>query len=223
MLLLADAWGVLVEGGLILLFGGLYFLWWIWKNKRIAAEMKRAIEAEDTAAFDAVLYKKFRALCHKDNAALTEVFACLLDNNSLACARVLFNHADAPTWQKLYLEQAVSSEGMLIETISYGTPEMLRLLLEQGMRPESERTSPWLWAVSCGLIDMARVLDAVTPTDITPELQQKLDAELLDEDAWESDPASFVEVVDYLAERQYPIPTSVRLAAQNLKKISPNV
>lgn len=220
MPILADALGILVEAGLIVLFGALYFLWWIWKNKRIAAAMKRAIVAEDTAAFDAALRKNFQALCHKDNAALTEVFACLLDHNCPACARVLFEYADGPTWQKLYLEQAVSSEGMLVETITYGTPEMLRLLLEQGMRPEAERTSPWLWAVSCGLPDMARVLDAFAPTAaITPELQQKLDEELLNEATWEADPASFVAVVDYLTERHYPIPAPVRLAAQQLKRL----
>ena len=219
MLFLSDAVGILVEGGLILLWGVLYFLWWIWKNKRISAGLKRAIVAEDTAAFDAALRKNFKTLCHKDNAAFTDVFAGLLDNNSLACARVLFVHADGPTWQKMYLEQASSSEGMLIDTIIYGTPEMLRLLLEQGVLPEADRSSPWLLAVSAGVPDKARVLDAFAPPPITPELQQDLDEHLLDEDAWECDPQSFVAVIDYLTEIRYPVPAAALHAAQQLKSI----
>lgn len=220
MMTLADILDIASElaiyGGwfLILLVGGI--LYWWWKNKRVITPMKRAIDSENTAAFEALVHKHYKALCHEDNLTFVMVFDYLVERNCLPCMRVLLSCDTASAWQQVYLKQDSATEGPLWETLNFGSLEMLRLLLEQGMQAESERTSPWLWAVSCGLVEHARLLDAFGANTITPEQQRKektLDEELLDEAAWENDRQHYIDTIDYLTERRYPVPEAAKRIA----------
>lgn len=206
-----------------LLFGLIAFLWWLWKNTSITRRFKRAIETENTADIASLLVKYDKQLANPDNMVVPDVFYLLVLHNSMTCMKVLFSHADAATWQRRYIEQD-SNFGPLVHTINFGTTEMLRFLLEQGMKPEPEPLSPWLWATSTGLVDAARVLDEFGANTITPEQQREektLDEELLDEASWENEPDKFVAVVEYLLERSYPVPEAALRCVEQLKRLNP--
>lgn len=206
----------------ILVFGFIAFLWWLWKNRSINRHFKAAIEAENTAAFAALLVKYDKQLADPEELAVPDVFNLLVEHNSMACMKALFAHADAATWQQRYIEQD-EDFGPLVHTINFGTPEMLRFLLEQGMKPEPEPLSPWLWATSTGLVDAARVLDEFGADTITPDQQRQektLDDELLDEASWENEPDKFIAVVEYLLSRSYPVPEPAIRCAEQLKRLN---
>ncbi len=215
MMLLADisdlALKLAIKGGFFVLLFVVALLWYIWKNKRVVTSLKRAVDAENTAEFDALIRKHRKALSNEEHYAFSDVFDYLIERNSLACMRVLFNHDDALSWQRLYMKQ-LSVYGPLWETINFGSLDMLRLLLEQGMKAEEERVSPWLWAVSCGLVDAARLLDEFGASTISPAQQQadiSLEDELLDVESWQNDHERFIATVDYLKERGYPLPVPI--------------
>lgn len=208
---------IAIYGGwfVILLLGGI--LGWWWKDKRIVTPMKRAIDSENTTVFEALVRKHHKALCHEDNLTFVTVFDYLVEHNSLPCMRVLLSCDAALSWQRVYLKQDSVTEGPLWETINFGSVEMLSLLLEQGMQAEPERISPWLWAVSCGLVEHARLLDAFGANTITPEQQSKektLEEELLDEESWENDRQNYIATIDYLVERRYPVPEAALSRAE---------
>lgn len=226
MFALADSSDILiklaVKGGVLLVVGVVCFLWVFCKTKRVLSSFTRAIEAEDTAAFDALLRKHRKTLCDKDGCIFGAVFDYVLVNNSLSCMKVIFTHAEAQEWQRVYLEQSPESEGPLWEAINYGSVDMLRLLLQHGMKAEAERMSPWLWAVSCGLVDEAKVLDAFGADTITPAQQladKSLEEELMDEESWQHDHERFIATIDYLTARRYPIPQALLERAEKWREM----
>ena len=225
MFALADASDILiklaVKGGVLLVVGVVCFLWVFCKTKRVLSSFNRAIEAEDTAAFDALVRKHRKTLCDKEGGIFDVVFDYLLVNNSLSCMKVIFTYASAQEWQRVYLAQSPESEGPLWETINCGSVDMLRLLLQQGMKAEAERVSPWLWAVSCGLVDEARILDEFGADTITPVQQladKSLEEELMDEDSWQHDRERFIATIEYLTARRYPIPQAALARAEEWRE-----
>ena len=140
MFALADSSDILiklaVKGGVLLVVGVVCFLWVFCKTKRVLSSFNRAIEAEDTAAFDALVRKHRKTLCDKEGGIFDAVFDYLLVNNSLSCMKVIFTHASAQEWQRVYLAQSPESEGPLWEAINYGSVDMLRLLLQHGMKKQ---------------------------------------------------------------------------------------
>lgn len=224
--ILTDAADGLLKVGvklLIVIVAGVFgFLWWLWKNENITSAFKKAVDAENSWQFETLLQKHHKSLCDKENSALQDIFVYLLEQNSMACMKVLFARESAATWQSRYvaIDADFSHEfGPLTECMNRGTPEMFRFLLEQGMKAETESISPWLWAVSCGLVAHARILDEFGADTITPEQQRDektLEEELLDEECWEEDPQIFLEVVHYLNEKGIPVPEQVQQTARLL-------
>lgn len=213
-----------VKGGLVLVVGAVCFIWVFWKSHRLISALRCAVDSEDTAALAALMKKHRKTLCDKDGCIFVDVFDYMLVRNALSCMKTVLAQDEAQEWQRVYLAQSSVSDGPLWETINNGSNDMLRLLLLQGMKAEAERVSPWLWSVSCGLVDKARILDEFGADTITPVQQQadeSLEDELLDEESWQHDRERFIATVDYLKERAYPIPEAVLRRAEEWRNGEP--
>lgn len=193
---------------LFLLFFVLYGIYFFVKTTSVMRKMRKAIDTENTAEFDALLKKYNKQLRDPDTPLVIEVFEYLCQTRSFACFKVLFQHETAAEWQKIIIAgEPINSP--LVEAMYCEQTDLLRFLLEQGMQADVEPCSPWLWAVSCGLIDHARVLDEFGANTITPAQQAglpTLEEELMNEKNWMNCQDELRPVVAYLVERGIKVP-----------------
>ena len=88
---------------LFLLFFVLYGIYFFVKTTSVMRKMRKAIDAENTAEFDALLKKYNKQLRDPDTPLVIEVFEYLCQTRSFACFKVLFQHETAAEWQKIII------------------------------------------------------------------------------------------------------------------------
>ncbi len=201
----------MIKALLIVLCVVLYGLYYFVKTTSVMRKMTKAIDAENTAEFDALLKKYRKELRDPDESLIIEVYEYLCHTRSIACLQVLFQHETAAEWQKIIIA-AEPLNGPLVEAMYLEQPDVLRFLLEQGMVAEVEPCPPWLWAVKHGCVDHARVLDEFGANTITPAQQAglpTLEELLMDDKEWENNEDSLRAVVSYLVERGTEVPAAL--------------
>ncbi len=164
-----------VKIGLVLLGCVLCFLWYWFKFMGLGRKMVKAIEQGDAATLR-VLVKKYRGVLTEDDfEALTSFLTLAVTVNQLECLKVLLELGDAAHLQQRTLEE--DEDALLQLCVEHGSPEMLRTMLEAGMKPSAEPESPWMHCYVRGSVEHARVLREFGGDVMTPEQLEGLDGE----------------------------------------------
>lgn len=199
-------WVWYVVGGLLGV-GLLLYLCSLWVRIKHAVTYIRplrhfvdAVKHDDTAVFEKLLQHYMPTWRSSINDSLRDdVFDAVVRADSMPLMRSLLQQETASWWQ-----EHLSTVDLLCHTVLHGSPQMLRFLIEQGMRPEQEWESPWLIALINARIDHARVLHSLGFAIITPVQQERSAwpplALMLTSPAAFPSPAHYATVRDFLKE-----------------------
>lgn len=162
---------LLVKIGIFVLFLGLAFGWYWLKFYRFGSQISRAIEKGDAEELRRVLRKIRHYLVEDDYEMLVSYLPLAVMANSPDCMKELL----ALGGKAHHLQERLMEEEdveLLNLCVQHGSPEMLRLLLEVGMKPEAETESPWLNCIAHGSVEKARVLVELGADKVTESQSQ---------------------------------------------------
>ncbi|MDO5464453.1 MAG: ankyrin repeat domain-containing protein [Akkermansia sp.] len=162
----------LIKIGLVVLFMALCFGWYWVKFYRIGRHIAQAIEKGDVAALRILLQKNRSYLVDDDYELLVSYLMVAMMENSTDCMKELLSLGGNAAHLQERLKETDDVE-LLNLCVQHGSPEMLRLLLESGMKPETETESPWLSCIVHGSVEKARVLVELGADKITESQSQE--------------------------------------------------
>ncbi len=162
----------LLKGGWVLLFFIGSFVWaWLRYTKR-TKKMVEAIEAGNAKLLRVEVQRLRSELQEDDFEMLTPFLELAVIQNQPECMKVLLELGDAARLQLRTKEE--EDADLLSLAVEYSSPEMLRLLLSAGMRPEVEDGSPpWMRCCLKGDVASARVLAEFGADVMTPEQMEE--------------------------------------------------
>lgn len=162
----------LIKIGLVVLFMALCFGWYWVKFYRIGRQISQVIEKGDAAALRLLLQKNRSYLVDDDYELLVSYLTVAVMENSPDCMKELLSLGGNAAHLQERLKETDDVE-LLNLCVQHGSPEMLRLLLESGMNPETETESPWLGCIVHGSVEKARVLVELGADKITESQSQE--------------------------------------------------
>lgn len=205
-------WGMY---GVLVIAAGVLVIWFSLCCWSLVAAIKRdieytrpmrafqhAIQKQQEPEFEKLLHRHLPAWKRSERLLLCQdVFEALIRADSLLLMQSLLLRAEASWWQ-----EQLSHADLLCSAVLCGSPDMLRLLLEEGMKPTLEWESPWLITLINARIDHARVLASLRADVITPEQQERSAwpplADILNTPDFFPNPEHRAAVLDYLKECQ---------------------
>lgn len=162
----------LIKIGLVVLFMALCFGWYWVKFYRIGRQISQVIEKGDAAALRLLLQKNRSYLVDDDYELLVSYLTVAVMENSPDCMKELLALGGNAAHLQERLKEVDDVE-LLNLCVQHGSSEMLRLLLESGMKPETETESPWLSCIVHGSVEKARVLVELGADKITESQSQE--------------------------------------------------
>lgn len=129
---------------------------------------QEAVQQGNAAAFEKLLLTYMPLWRRNQHLSLCEdAFFEVVQADAMPLMRIMLQQADAAWWQSCHVADA------LCRVILHGSPQMLRFLIEQGMRTDAEWESPWLIALINARLEHARVLANLGCANISAEQQAR--------------------------------------------------
>lgn len=190
---------ILIKVGIGLAILACCWLWGWFRATGLLKSLTRFIDADNTSGLRLQLQRKRKAIKDMEVLPMLVTYAVAMDKAD--CLRVLLEGVKG---EELQREAAATEEYPLSMAVALASPQVLRVLLEAGMKPGEEVHSPWLLCCAEAKVEHARVL-AEFGGDVLSDAQKVEEQGKSGLHAlvygWHDHPEEAALMLDYLLER----------------------